>query len=358
MTDNTTTRDYSLDAARGVLMSLGILLHAANIYAFGGNWLVSDTEKSFGIGLLAGLIHEFRMPTFFWISGYFAALTFERAGVKGLLQRRIPRLAVPLIASWLTLNLIQKIAIGSLMGLSAAQSLGSGIPIYHLWFLIDLLLFIVMASVFFPWLVSFKNTGRWLAQTPIAPMLLGLATLNLAFSFAARATSFAYHDLWGVTSLSRLAQYAPFFAAGAFMHTQKNARATLMRTPLWLAALALPLALYARQSSNTSNFWINELLRFAELLLVWICVAGVLRLFHDFVRADSATTRFLSDSAYTVFLFHHLLVFALGVVMVHYTIGPWSEFFMISVVTYVLCCAIHIFIIRRYQIARLLFNGK
>ena len=92
-------RLIGLDAARGVLLVLGVILHAANIYTIGGGWLVSDEKGNIFFDLLVGAIHEFRMPTFFWISGYFCALTWERSGGVKTLRRRVPRLAVPLITT-------------------------------------------------------------------------------------------------------------------------------------------------------------------------------------------------------------------------------------------------------------------
>lgn len=82
-------RNASLDAARGILMMLGVVLHTANIYSTQGGWLVWDTERNGFFDVLTELIHVFRMPAFFWISGYFCALTFQRSGSQGLLRKRL-----------------------------------------------------------------------------------------------------------------------------------------------------------------------------------------------------------------------------------------------------------------------------
>ena len=53
-------------------------------------------------------IHLFRMPAFFWISGYFFALTMSRGDSRVVLGRRLFRLLVPAIATWLTFNVAQE----------------------------------------------------------------------------------------------------------------------------------------------------------------------------------------------------------------------------------------------------------
>ena len=43
------SREYDLDAARSALMMLGVVLHAANVYAEPATWLVSDPVRSEGL---------------------------------------------------------------------------------------------------------------------------------------------------------------------------------------------------------------------------------------------------------------------------------------------------------------------
>lgn len=59
------SREYDLDAARSVLMMLGVVLHAANVYAEPATWLVSDPVRSEGLRAVSDTIHVFRIPAFF-----------------------------------------------------------------------------------------------------------------------------------------------------------------------------------------------------------------------------------------------------------------------------------------------------
>ena len=58
-------RYHSLDALRGVMMLLGIYLHAAVAYSAYGNWPWKDGSTTGLFDVSLGLIHVFRMPVFY-----------------------------------------------------------------------------------------------------------------------------------------------------------------------------------------------------------------------------------------------------------------------------------------------------
>ncbi len=352
------TRNASLDAARGILMMLGVVLHTANVYSNTGGWLVWDHERNAFFDVLVEFIHVFRMPAFFWISGYFCALTFERNGTQGLMRKRIPRLVVPLLTAWLTLNVAQELFMAWVENRSLLAALADGVPLFHLWFLLDLMVYISIAALVLPLLTRFAGRGKTFDALPLWLMLPLLATFSLFFSAAARATGVAYDNIFGLTSLFRLATYAPFFAVGIYMYWHAEARTTFLRIPLLLSAVALPLAIQANTWTRGHGLAIGEIALFFEQWMIWICVAGVLRLFHDFVRRDDKVTRFLSDIAYSVYLFHHIVVLAGGVALTHVALGAWPKFVIVCGLGLGVSILLHLTLIRHSRVARLLFNGK
>lgn len=357
--DTPFARNASLDAARGILMMLGVVLHTANIYSAGGGWLVWDTERSNVFDTLAELIHVFRMPAFFWISGYFCALTFRRNGTPGLLRKRLPRLALPLIAAWVTLNVSQELLMAAARGQqNATDAVLDGVPLFHLWFLADLLLYIAIAALLLPLARPLSPQLERLAGAPLLVMLPALALLSMGFSLAARITGVAYEEVFGLTSLFRLATYAPFFVIGIFMYSHTRARETFLNTPIALIVAALPLAVVAHHYTRGHGAAIGEVALLLEYLMIWISVAAILRIFHALFKRENRITHFLSDAAYSVFLFHHIIVVVLGVTLLNYPIGAWAKFIFIASVSLGLSSLLHIFIIRRNRVARLLFNGK
>ena len=79
-------RYHSLDAARGLLMLIGIYFHII-VFHYGESWL----------GQVGWATHFFRMHTFFLISGFFSALVLYRKGHYQMLDNRFKRILLPLI---------------------------------------------------------------------------------------------------------------------------------------------------------------------------------------------------------------------------------------------------------------------
>ncbi len=99
-------RYYGLDALRGSMMMLGIVLHAGMFYLAAAPErmpIPSDRNTSYVFDLLFHFIHSFRMPTFFVLAGFFAALLVEKRGLWGALRNRAARILAPLLVGMVTL---------------------------------------------------------------------------------------------------------------------------------------------------------------------------------------------------------------------------------------------------------------
>ena len=88
-------RRHHLDAVRAFAMLLGIVLHGALAH-FDSGWGVRDTGTSDVAEYLVSIIHAFRMPLFFTISGYFTALLVFRRGTSAVISHRTRRILGPL----------------------------------------------------------------------------------------------------------------------------------------------------------------------------------------------------------------------------------------------------------------------
>ena len=95
-------RLHDLDALRACAMLLGVLLHAVFHtipWRYFERHILPGGPNSWALPYFHAvqLIHGFRMPVFFLLSGYFCALLWQRRGLKGLLRNRILRIALPLL---------------------------------------------------------------------------------------------------------------------------------------------------------------------------------------------------------------------------------------------------------------------
>jgi glucan biosynthesis protein C len=351
-------RYHALDAARGILMMLGIVLHTSMIFALHTPWKIADARANAFFDTLAHAIYTFRMPAFFWISGFFCALTFEKLGAAGLLGRRVPRLAVPLVSAWLFLNVPQELLLAMHESIDPRSVFRHQLHLSHLWFLLDLLVYMGLAAIALPFLPrELPRPPRWLEGSVVLQVVILAAVTQLVVD-AARATPIAYVQPMGATSLFRLATYLPFFAAGIAMYGMPAVRETFSTLNPWWLVPALAAALVARQIGPASGRLVHEAALFVGTVAAWTCVAAVLSLFRRVFRDDSPFVRAISEASYTVYLFHHFIVILLGLALLPVALPAGAKFTIISITTLALTYVIHVALVRRVRVLRFLFNGK
>ena len=123
------TRLAGLDAARGIMMLLGIVLHSANVYML-KPWRVHDAASSIAFDYVNAGIHAFRMEAFFWVAGFFAAMLIDRQVLSVYLKQRLQQLLVPLLATLCTLNVLEYFVVSTFPSAGAAgapPTIGSAI---------------------------------------------------------------------------------------------------------------------------------------------------------------------------------------------------------------------------------------
>ena len=109
-------------------MLMGVLLHALVLYLEPEE----GSEPLVWVGVLFLWIHNWRMPLFFMLAGFFAALTLDRKSPSAFSWDRLYRIGFPIVLWWL---------IVAPVSLWSALREGADLPaLDHLWFLYYLLL--------------------------------------------------------------------------------------------------------------------------------------------------------------------------------------------------------------------------
>jgi peptidoglycan/LPS O-acetylase OafA/YrhL len=83
------SRYHALDALRAAMMFLGIYLHAVVAYSPSGGWPYKPAQLTTTLDWSVGLIHVFRMPVFYVMAGFFAALLLQRYGLRRAADNRL-----------------------------------------------------------------------------------------------------------------------------------------------------------------------------------------------------------------------------------------------------------------------------
>ena len=314
-------RLHALDGLRAAMMLLGLVLHAAASYtavSLGAAWPYQDRSRGPVFNLLVFGIHLFRMPTFFVMAGFFAALLHQREGTRGFLVHRARRVLLPLAVAWPILCPLVLIGFAYAVG-RAGGNAGSGAGallraigdagLIHLWFLYDLLLFCAVAAIVVPLLRrlppaidrgALALTGVIVERTwgLLIPVAVTAATL-LPMQSAAIDTATSL-----LPPLRVLAAYGVFFAFGWLLHRRRELLPVFARPTLaWpcLAGAVLASAACLAAAVGGQSHLVGVVLAAAA---TWLWIFGLTGLFLRWFAAARPLQRYLADGAYWIYLVH------------------------------------------------------
>jgi len=349
-------------------MLLGVVYHATLMYSFYG-WTVTDPQTSDALGVISYLLHSFRMPAFFLISGYFSAMSLGKRGGAGYVGKKFLRLGLPMMTALLTINVaIWHVtygyqAGGVIEGLCAPQFFeqwSSNRIFAHLWFLQVLLVLCLThwaARRMGLRLGSLARTAPgWLLAlvTPLA--VVGVMIVN----DRALAPSWLMQPGWFWPGMMAIGIYAPFFALGAYMRDKPSCALDETRSPrlLGLGLVGVVCAWAPMMIAARSGFWAAAVQMYSEALLSMIGALASLALARRWWQRPSPIFQSLIDASYSVYLLHVLAVLAIGQFLLDYSWSPWLKFSLTLGATLVLVFALHTLVIARVGWLRLLFNGQ
>lgn len=331
-------------------MLLGIPFHASLAFA-GGHWLVMSGTRDPFLATIPPMLSDFRMPGFFIIAGFFAALLLERRARGAWLKGRAERLGLPFVFGVLAVIPAQHAMLANAPG-GMVDHAGIADPISHLWFLPTLLLLCLMLAL--AWPLVLRMAG---------PRVPGIIALGAAMAFYQLALLVVTHELpfdpklaGGLIDLHALAAFAPFFAIGVALRRSRElwerfGRFDPVVATTGLLALALHVCLWEDRSSIGIAF---------DILLDGlssVCLAQtILALLMRWVRSGSALLDRLVDASLTIYLLHHPVVVGLAILCVGASLPPLAAWLTICLGAFALPYAAHR-VVRRSPLALWLTNG-
>lgn len=323
-------RLYYLDHLRAFAMLFGILVHSTTLQKFPP-----------AIDFIPTLSDNFRMGTFFAVSGYFAALLLSKRPLDTFLTSRIMALAMPLSLGLIVLNPLNFVLI------EHYWNGNKDLPWHlHLWFLISLLCYTLSAPILVrasPILPSLE------LPRAIEPLLVALCVVIAVL--ALRTVHSLFLEPFGAPWIVRATlSYWPYYILGVFLFARPALWNRLhVADPL---LIFLVIGLHFFDGPTPFEIARREITVCASLFfLLWA--------FRKFASAENALSGAVSGSVYTVYLFHYIFIYVIGIV----TVGMFPDgsawfFALVATLTFASTFAMHQFLVRRYAILGLIMNGK
>ncbi len=302
-------------------MLLGIVLHACT--RFMPYYDADDEVARRTLGTTVNVLHGFRMPLFFLVSGFFTAMLWHKRGALSLLRHRARRVLSPFLAS--VVVVIPFTSWGFRTGRSLAGQAPGEAPEYlstllhvfdlrltHLWFLWMLWVLVcgfviavgighVIKRVAPRWALWLRRRRAVFVATMVAVTVIGqYAMVDSPFG-----PGFTERILLDPVVLG---YYAGFFAVGAALCLPNGAlHPGLVRaTRRWVVLLVTSalLVVAALQFAGPSP----ALSRAFQVAYGWMAILALLGMFRVLFSKSRPKVRWLSDASFWLYLMHLPLV--------------------------------------------------
>jgi glucan biosynthesis protein C len=365
-------RLHYMDNLRALAMLSGVLFHAALAYSPLAHAVMptADRGQSAVVDLGIWFLHLFRMPLFFVVAGFFAALLVAKRGMGGLFRNRLTRIALPFLIflpivhaalKYATLHAAATVEnpsplLAIIRQLSQTQGLPEQLPgTSHLWFLYYLLFFYVLVWAARNFELE-KPAKRVRELGPggllgVAPLLLVPALASIGAPHPAPESLLPQFWAFGF--------YGPFFAFGYLLYGHDAMIERLRPLVPWLSAASLMLYgafwyLLDRSSPSAQDSSASLPMAVLEAYIsVWMtCVCLIAG--KSLLSRGNAALRYLSDASYWIYLVHLPILFALQYRLLDVA-WPWGIKFAVSVLaTFGLCLLGYHALVRGTRLGHLL----
>lgn len=360
-------RVYFMDPMRAILMILGVVLHSAHVFNPTQQWAIYSHHTHAINTVLIEIIHTFRMPAFFVVAGYFCHMTLNKYGAKTFLKLRLTRLLVPFFFTALTLNSLQALLLNwyDWQTASLYTYLTEGRFISHLWFLINLTLYFLATSAFVP--LSGHPVMQKLIKLSLSAMkalplsaLIGLMPCFVIFTLALNKIGVPiYYYIDGNISIYTLLLYAPFFIFGLILSADKNTFSRFTQlNPCACLIGSVGSYLIAKHLSAQQDIFSIFVSPYLNVLSSWLSVALCFYVFKRFFDKPSQRYFYLAEASYTIYLFHHVLVIGLGLVLIQLDVTALMGTLLLITLVSIITIGIHRFLIANHPFLLFMFNGR
>ncbi len=372
-------RQYYLDWLRVLSIFLVFVYHAARI--FGGEQFHINNARTYpGVDSFTSILTIVGMPLLFLVAGASAYLSLGKTTAGRYMKERVLRLLVPFAAGLLThipiLVYLERVNHGEFSG-----SLIDFLPHYfdgfygfggnfawmglHLWFLVMLFLYTLMALPVLVWLTRGKGAAvldrvaGFLSRRG-ALNLLVLPVVFLGVALDPETVGISVFGGWNVFI------YMLYFLYGAVLVAHDGLQKSIERQR-WVSLAAMLVFLIARSllwftffnqidpAFNTANYAVQNAVR---ALCSWF---GLLAIWGFSIRHLNFGTKALylaNEAVLPFYVLHQTVLLIVGFYVIQWAVPDSIKFVVTFTASLLIIVGLYWFLIRPYNIMRFLFGMR
>lgn len=376
---NRLERRFDIDWLRFLSVCAVFLFHCARFFDDGG-WHVKNAQASFGMTVFVNVLVQWIMPIFFILSGistYYGLSTKQQNGP--YLWERFKRLMIPLIFAIFTMIPLQVYY----ERVSHAQFIGSILNFYphyfegfyafggnfawmglHLWYLLFLFVFTVLALPLFAFLKRpvgqrlIVGAADFLAK-PGAILLLFILITVLDFGLMPNSP-LGIRDMGGWNLFTYLLLYIyGYILAGdiRFKATiQAHRQVALITGIVTLAILYYWLVNIGRPPTGYTISYL--IFTTARCLNSWCLLIAILGYGSRYLSFNKTFLKYVTQLVLPFYILHQTVIITIGFYVVQWDVSIAAKYLVISTSSWLVIMLLYEILIKRIKILRFLFGFK
>ncbi len=383
-------RRYDIDWLRVIATYLLLPFHVGMVFNPAPFYHIRNADLSFVFLILCGFISLWHMPLFFLLAGWSVFSSLSLRGTAGFVRERFFRLFVPLVAACVLLmpaikyfelssgldanytglyvapklqeGFCQVIAAGLPPAAPFDQSFLDFLPMFfthltrftwaHLWFVAYLLTFTLLYLPLFVRIRAIR--GRF--EGRVSPLWVYAPIVPLAF------IQVTMRERWpGLQNLiddwANFAYYSTYLTAGFLLARFSGLETAvhLERKRALVIALAATLVLLLGVLGAFSS---PSVLLATTAIAGWCFVVAFLGWSHQHLSFTTPALRYLTESAFPVYLLHQAAIVIPGYFLIQLPLGVFAKFLLLLAISTGVTVSAYHTLVRPFSLPRFLCGMK
>jgi glucan biosynthesis protein C len=368
-------RRYDIDWLRIGAVLLLIPFHTARVFDPDEAFYAKNGEFSTSLERFIVFVRPWHMSLLFFLAGAASwfALGFRSPGT--YLGERAKRLLVPFLFG-LAVLVPPQAYVGMRTNTDASRSwwgqfayfwthwgdpegYGGAWTPAHLWFVLFLLVYSILALVFFVWLRG-NAGGRLIGWFAAACRQPGLIIVIPALLLLTEKAVVPMGDLSGQTPVG----FFLLFLLGFVTVADERITAAVDRhwkwvLPLGLTAMTVRAALWPDIDGYADGSWQDIVVNWLLYQIgVWLMIIGLLGLCHRYANRTNRAYRYATEGAYPFYVLHQTVIVLIAYWVVQWGLGIAAAFALIALAALTATLLVYHLAVRRWQPVRFLFGMK